>query len=130
MHEQPQRATSASTLREEIRLQALLVAPLLGTYLADLCLFYIDHAIVGRLGAVELGAVGLSGMVFFELLIIASAILSVIGVIVGNAFGAGDPGLVSRAVGKGLVASAYLSLPVMIVGWYLMDLLAFNFCCV
>ena len=120
----PTRAQTASNLREEVGLQLRLMVPLLGTYLADLCLFYIDHAIVGRLGAEELGAVGLSGMVFFELIIIASAILSVVGVIVGNAHGAGDMERVARAVRKGLVSCIYMSVPVMVMAWFLMDLVA------
>ena len=124
VHEPPLRAKTASNVRQEARLQAGLMAPLMGTYLADLCLFYIDHAIVGRLGALELGAVGLSGMVFFELIIIASAILSIVGVIVGNAFGAGNAETLSRAVRKGLLASAFLSVPVIILGWFLMSILA------
>ena len=120
----PEQAESAANLRQEVRLQTALIIPLLGTYLADLCLFYTDHAIVGHLGPAELGAVGLAGMVFFELIIISSAILSIVGVIVGNAFGAGESETVSRAVRKGLVMAIGLSVPVMILAWYLMDLLA------
>lgn len=118
------RAATASNVREELGLQLLLMGPLVGTYLADLCLFYIDHAIVGRLGADELGAVGLSGMLFFEFVIIASAVLSIIGVIVGNAFGAGDSSLVAHAVRKGLVFALGLSPPLMLLSWWMMDLLA------
>ena len=49
-HSSP-RAKSAANLYEEVGLQLRLMAPLAGTYLADLVLFYTDHAIVGRLGA-------------------------------------------------------------------------------
>ena len=119
-----QRAATASSMRDELRLQGRLVAPLLATYLAELGLYYIDHAIVGRLGADELAAVGLSGMVFIEVVIIGSAILSIVGVMVGNAYGAGNTEEVSRSVRVGLILAAVISIPAMVLAWFLMDLLA------
>ena len=124
MSDSTKRAATASSTRDEIRLQGKLVGPLLATYLAELFLYYIDHAIVGRLGADELGAVGLSGMVFVEIIVIGLAILSIVGVLAGNAFGAGNSEEVSRVVRVGLVIAVVFSIPGMIVAWFLMDLLA------
>ena len=102
------RAQTAASAGEEIRLQGKLATPIIATYLAELLMWYVDHAIVGRLGATELGAVGLSGLLFWELIIVGVAILSIVGVIVGNAHGAGDVAMVGRGVRQGLWISVIL----------------------
>ena len=124
MQNSTQRAATASSTRDELTLQGRLTGPLLATYLAELGLFYIDHAIVGRLGADELGAVGLSGMVFIEVVLLGAAILSIVGVMVGNAYGAGDKEKAAQAVRVGMMLGVALSIPSIVLGWYLMDLLA------
>ena len=95
--EAPLRAETAGSARDELRLQAQLALPLVATYVAEVCMWYVDHAMVGRLGGVELAAVGLSGLFFWELIVIGMAILSIVGVIVGSAHGAGT----SRGSGAG-----------------------------
>ena len=126
MNNSTQRAATANSTRDEIKLQSRLVAPLLATYLGELFLFYIDHAIVGRLGADELGAVGLSGMLFIEIIIVGTAILSIVGVMVGNAYGAGKSDETVRVVRVGMAVAMALSIPTMVLVWFLMDLLAFT----
>ena len=120
------RAQTAASAGEEIRLQGKLATPIIATYLAELLMWYVDHAIVGRLGATELGAVGLSGLLFWELIIVGVAILSIVGVIVGNAHGAGDVAMVGRGVRQGLWISVILSAPLMLISWFLMDLLVWT----
>ena len=120
------RAQTANSAKEEIRLQGKLAMPIVATYLAELMMWYVDHAIVGRLGATELGAVGLSGLLFWELIIIGVAILSVVGVIVGNAHGAGDVEMVGRGVRQGLWISVFLSAPLMLISRFLMDMLVWT----
>ena len=122
----PERAETAATTRDEIRLQGKLALPLIATYVAELCMWYIDQAIVGRLGGLELGAVGLAGLLFWELIFIAMAFLAIVAVIIGNAHGAGDASLVGRGMRQGLWLAVLLSVPVMVLGWFLMDLLAFT----
>ena len=120
----PLQAEIAHGVSDELRLQARLALPMIATYVAELCMWYVDHAIVGRLGGVELAAVGLSGLFFWQLIVIGMAILSIVGVIVGNAHGAGDVALVGRGVRQGLWSAVALSLPIMVLCWFLMDVLA------
>ena len=120
----PLQAEIAHGVSDELRLQAHLALPMIATYLAELCMWYVDHAIVGRLGGVELAAVGLSGLFFWQLIVIGMAILAIVGVIVGNAHGAGDVSLVGRGVRQGLWIAVALSVPIMVLCWFLMDLLA------
>jgi MATE family multidrug resistance protein len=120
------RAETATSLGHEFRLQRRIAVPLIAAYLAELGMWYTDAIIVGRLGGTELGAVGLAGLVFWEVLFVAIAVLSVIGVFVGDAYGRGDSGAVRRHVQQGLWFALALSLPAMLLSWHLMTLLSFT----
>ncbi len=120
------RAETATSLGHEFRLQRRIAVPLIAAYLAELGMWYTDAVIVGRLGGTELGAVGLAGLVFWEVIFSVIAFLSVTGIFVGNAYGRGDSGAVRRHVQQGLWFALALSLPAMLLSWHLMTLLSFT----
>jgi MATE family multidrug resistance protein len=120
------RAETATSLGHEFRLQHRIAVPLIAGYLAELGMWYIDAIIVGHLGGNELAAISLAGLVFWEVIFSAIAVLSVIGVFVGNAHGRGDSGAVRRNVQQGLWFALALSLPAMLLSWHLMTLLSFT----
>ena len=85
---------------------------------------FTDMVIVGRLGSVELAAVGLATSVFFELLLVAVGVVSIVGVLAAEAFGANDEAGVSRVIRQGLWVALILSIPGTLIGWHLASILA------
>lgn len=75
----------------------------------------VDTAVVGRLGARELGAVGLGNALFFTLFIAAMGVVMGIDPLTAQAFGAGDPARARRTLWQGIwlaiVIGLALSLP-------------------
>ena len=102
-----------------------LALPMVAAYLAELGMWWTDQAIVGRLGADELAAVGLSGSVLFQGLAVSMGLLSIVAVLVGNAFGAGRPEGIHRAIRQGMKVATVLTVIVMVFCWYVPNILAF-----
>ena len=119
-----ERAEVATSLGHECRLQGLLAMPLVAASLAELGIWYTDSIIVGRLGSVELAAVSLSGMLIWEIVLAGVAVVSMVAVIVGKAYGQGDAVTSRRALQQGLWVATALAPPGMLVAWFLMDALA------
>jgi MATE family multidrug resistance protein len=109
--------------RGEVGRTSRLALPMVAAYLAELGMWWTDQAIVGRLGAEELAAVGLSGGVLFQGLAISMGLLSIVAVLVGNAFGASRPDAFARAVRQGMKAATVLTVIVMVFAWFVPDLL-------
>ena len=107
-------------------LQAILriSGPLAAAYLAEIAMGITDMLFVGRLGSVELAAVGLASSVLFELLIVAVSVVSIVAVLAAEARGAGSSEGVRRAVRQGFLIALVLGVPGTIVGWNLAPLLA------
>jgi len=74
-------------LRNLIRLAAPLAAAQAGTQVMGL----VDLAVVGRLGARELGAAGLGNAIFFTISILGMGIVFGVDPMISHAFGGGDP---------------------------------------
>jgi MATE family multidrug resistance protein len=110
--------------RGEIGGTAKLALPMVAAYLAELGMWWTDQAIVGRLGADELAAVGLSGGVLFQGMAICMGLLSIVAVLVGNAYGAGRVDGFSQAVRQGMKAATVLTVIVMVFAWFVPNLLA------
>ena len=116
--------TLAAGWRKETGRTLTLALPMVGAYVAELGMWWTDQAIVGRLGADELAAAGLSGSVMFQGLMVSMGLLSIVAVLVGNAFGAGKPEAVAGAVRQGLhIATA---LVVMVFTWFVPNILALS----
>ncbi len=116
--------TSTADWRRETGRTLKLALPMVGAYVAELGMWWTDQAIVGRLGADELAAAGLAGSVMFQGLMISMGLLSIVAVLVGNAFGAGRPEAVAGAVRQGLHVATLLALAVMLFTWFVPNMLA------
>ncbi len=110
-------------LRREIGALLVIAVPLAAAYLAEMAMNLTDTVIVGRLGSVELAAVGLTAGLYFGLLFICFGLVSIVGVMAAQAHGAGDKAGVTRAVRQGLWVALAVSLPSMAFGWHMAPLL-------
>lgn len=83
-----------------------------------------DMIIVGRLGSDELAAVGLAGDLFYILLLIGMGVISIVGVIAAQNFGAGELETMRAASDQGMIAATVTSLPIIAGVWYLGPILS------
>ncbi len=111
-------------LRRELRSLLIIATPLAAAYLAEIAMWITDMAIVGRLGSVELAAVGLAGDMMFEVMMSFMAIVSIVGVLVAQAIGSGDAKVGVHYLRQGLWMATALSVPGIWLCWNLMPLLA------
>jgi MATE family multidrug resistance protein len=65
----------------ELRAILRISGPLAAAYLAEIAMGITDMLFVGRLGGVELAAVGLASGVLFEILIVAVGVVSIVTVL-------------------------------------------------
>ncbi len=114
----------SSTLITELKSLLIVAAPLAAAYLAEIAMMLTDLAIVGRLGTLQLAAVGLAGDLMIAIMLFCMAAISMIGVLVAEAIGAGDKPSAARQVQVGLVLSVALAVPGMALIWFLAPLLS------
>ncbi len=114
------KANSLLELRAILRISG----PLAAAYLAEIAMGITDMLFVGRLGSVELAAVGLASSVLFEILIVAVGVVSMVAVLAAEARGAGSAEGVRCAVRQGFLVALLLGIPGTIIGWNLAPLLA------
>jgi len=102
----------------------LLVAfPLAGVYLADLATEATDTAMVGRLGATEVAAVGLGATIVFLYTVFFMSIPSTADVFVAERNARGDRRGAVEAAQHGLWLSIALVIPAMVLVWRLEPIL-------
>jgi len=92
-------APSVPSRWQEARQLLLIAAPLAAAYMAELAMSLTTKSIVGQLGYRELAAIGLAADTAAEILVILFGLLSVVGVLVAQAEGAGrkaNAGLAAR----------------------------------
>ena len=98
-------------VRETLRLAAPLALVQAGTQLMGL----VDTAVVGRLGAAEVGAVGLGNACFFAFWVVGMGIVMGIDPLISQALGAGDDVRARRILWQGVwlgcMAGLVLSIP-------------------
>lgn len=118
--------TADNTLRLRVELPTLLAiaVPLAAAYVAELAMTFTDMVIVGRLGSLELAAVGLAGNLLNDLQFSCMNVVSIVGVFVAQACGTGDARAVRCWVRQGLWVATALSVPGMLLCWYLAPLLS------
>ncbi len=98
--------------------------PLTAAYLAEFAMFITTKLVVGRLGYLELAATGLAGSITFEVLVVLMGLLSVVGVLIAQAEGAGNKAEAGHSARQGFFLATLLGLPGMVLVWHLADLLA------
>ena len=117
---------SKPTRHKETRTILAISLPLMAAYVAEMGMMITDMIIVGRLGSNELAAVGLTADWFYVLLLLGMGVVSIVGVLAAQSFGAGDPDGVADSVEQGMIAATMMSVPVMLSVWYLGPVLAFT----
>ena len=105
--------------KRETRTILAISLPLMAAYLAEIGMMITDMIIVGRLGSNELAAVGLTADWFYVLLLIGMGVVSIVGVLVAQNYGAGNDEGVRSAVEQGMIVATLCSIPVMLAVWYL-----------
>jgi len=111
--------------RQEARTLAKITAPIAAGFLAEMAMNFSDTLIIGRVvGGVALGAVSLSAHVLFSLLVACMGVISIVGAFAAQSHGAGDAAALARTIRQGFWVATMLSLPAMVVGWYLPAILA------
>lgn len=109
----------------ESRTILAIALPLTLAYVAEMGMVITDMVIVGRLGSVELAAVGLAGDLFWVFLLIGMGIVSIVGVFAAQALGAGDFEAVKASGEQGVVAALITSVPIILLTWFLGPLLSY-----
>lgn len=102
---------------------ARITAPLAAAFIAEMAMNVTDTLMVGHLGAVQLGAVGLTANLVFLGLSVAMHVLSVVGVLVAQNHAAGDDAAAANAVRMGFWVATLVSIPAMLFCWYLAPVL-------
>jgi MATE family multidrug resistance protein len=113
----------APTRRAETTMLLKIALPLMAAYLAEYAMFVITKIVVGRLGYHELAAVGLAGELCFGVLVILMGLLSIVGVLVAQAEGAGRKRDVGQSVRQGLIVATAMGVPATVLVWNLAPLL-------
>lgn len=101
-----------------------IAVPLAGAYLAEVAMGITDMVIVGRLGANELAAVGLTSGLAWDFIFVCYGVLSIVGVLSAQAYGANDHDLVGRMVSQGFWVAVLLAIAAKIFIWNLANLLS------
>ncbi|MSR61370.1 MAG: MATE family efflux transporter [Planctomycetes bacterium] len=96
-------------LRPELRAQLRLAGPMVLVQLGLYAMGAVDAAFMGRVSALEFGAVALGHSLSFAVLGIAMGTLTALDPIVSQAHGAGEDEAVARALQRGVVLALVLS---------------------
>ena len=95
--------------RAELRATVSLAVPVVFVQVGFMTMGTVDTLMVGRVSAAALAAVALGNLYFFNVSIFAAGTLMALDPLVAQAIGAGDAAAVSRAVQRGLLLAAALS---------------------
>ncbi len=118
-------SSSSTALRLEARTIITIAGPLIAAYLAEYAMTLTTKIIVGGLGYKELAGIGLASDMMIEIVIIIAGLVSVVGVFVAQADGAGrklDAGIAAR---QGLIIATVLGIPGSVLIWNLDTLLSY-----
>lgn len=103
-----------STARQELRSLLRLAIPLAAAQAGTQMMGLVDVAVLGRLGATELGASGLGNSLFFMLAIIGMGIVMGIDPLVSQSLGGGDERQARRSLWQGIWLAGIVGLLLMV----------------
>jgi MATE family multidrug resistance protein len=83
------------------------------TQLGQIAMTTTDLVLIGRISDEAVAAAGLAGTVYFVSFTLGIGLMAAVAPLAAQAFGAGDPPLVRRALRTGLWAALFISLPIM-----------------
>jgi MATE family multidrug resistance protein len=99
----------------EVKALVVIALPLIFAYLADVLMIITAKMVVGRLGAIELAAAGISTDLSYQLCIILMGFFSVVGVLVSEARGALNRERIVPELVRGMILAGLLGLVVTVV---------------
>jgi MATE family multidrug resistance protein len=119
--DQTEQVTIAATPREnagrhlarELIETLKLAAPMALTQLGQIAMTTTDLIFIGRISDESVAAAGLAGAVYFVSFTLGIGLMAAVAPLAAQAFGAGNPVLVRRALRTGLWAALFISLPIM-----------------
>src|ERR1700730_11455476 len=107
--------TSGHELAVELTETLKLAVPIALTQLGQIAMMTTDLALIGRLGDEAVAAAALAHTVFFISFTFGMGLVSAVAPLAAQAFAAGNPRLVRRALRVGLWAALVMSLPMMVL---------------
>ena len=108
----------------EVKAQLIIALPLVFAYLADVMIIITAKMVVGRLGAIDLAAAGVSTDISYQMCIVLMGLFSVVGVLVSEARGALRREDIVPELMRGLILSALMALGVSVIVYNLGYVLA------
>jgi multidrug resistance protein, MATE family len=105
--------TAGRHLTSELAETLKLAAPMALTQLGQIAMTTTDLVLIGRISDEAVAAAGLAGTVYFVSFTLGIGLMAAVAPLAAQAFGAGDPPLVRRALRTGLWAALFISLPIM-----------------
>jgi multidrug resistance protein, MATE family len=90
-----------------------LAVPMALTQLGQIAMTTTDLVLIGRLGDEAVAAAGLAGTIYFLSFTLGIGLMAAVAPLAAQAFGAGEPALVRRALRTGLWVALFISLPIM-----------------
>ncbi|MDI1478714.1 MATE family efflux transporter [Polyangium sp. y55x31] len=106
-------AEGPRTWRAELRELAALGGPITLSFVANQLLGFVDTAMVGRLGATSLAAVGIGNGIFFSITVLFMGVILGMDPLVSQAEGAGDRSRSRAVLGQAARLGFLLSVPCM-----------------
>ena len=109
--DEPRDAVSISATRQEGELRATvrLALPLVLVQIGMMFMGVVDTIMVGHVSATVLAAVALGNLYFFNAIVLSQGTLMALDPVIAQAVGASDVDAISRAVQRGLILAAGLS---------------------
>ena len=104
--------------RVEIAETVKLAWPMALTQLGQIAMMTTDLALIGRLGADAVAAVGLAHLILFIGFVVGMGPVSAVAPLAAQAFGARDPRMVRRSLRVGLWATVLLGVPLNVIQLY------------
>jgi multidrug resistance protein, MATE family len=90
-----------------------LAAPMALTQLGQIAMTTTDLVLIGRIGDEAVAAAGLASTIYFLSFTLGIGFMAAVAPVAAQAFGAGEPALVRRALRTGLWVALFISLPIM-----------------
>ncbi|HEX4022554.1 MAG TPA: MATE family efflux transporter [Acidobacteriaceae bacterium] len=115
--------SNRAVVRQELRELVLLAVPVALGELGWMSMSVVDTAMVGRLNAVAIGAVGLGSILYHTIVLFGFGLLLSMDPLVAQSYGAGNLKDCHHTLHQGIFLSFVLSLPLMAISYALPELL-------
>jgi MATE family multidrug resistance protein len=105
-------AASGHWLALELVETLKLAAPMALTQIGQIAMTTTDLVLIGRISDEAVAAAGLAGIIYFVSFTLGIGLMAAVAPLAAQAFGAGNPALVRRALCTGLWVALFISLPI------------------